>query len=96
MSDTSDPTLGWATYSFYYGTDLPDYPLIASSTDKIVVTDDLYDTTNAFAFEFSDVLTLTWASILLNGNITAAECDASAFAHARAAQVLCRAPISTS
>ena len=88
ISDTADPTLGWATHSFLYGTFLPDYPSIASSTDKIVVTDDVYDSLAGFAFDSGDFVTFTWASILGNGGIAAIECNAPPFIHPRAAQVL--------
>jgi hypothetical protein len=88
VSDTADPTLGWATYSALYGSYLPDYPSIASSTDKIVITDDVYDSTDAFAFVAQDLVTFTWASILGGGNLSVNECIADVFIHARAAQVL--------
>ena len=88
VSDTSDPTLGWATYSALYGPFLPDYPSIASSTDKIVITDDVYDSASAFDFFGQDFVTFTWASILGGANLTVNECLTDIFFHARAAQVL--------
>jgi len=35
ISDSSDPTGSWRVLFYGYGTDLPDYPSIASSSDKL-------------------------------------------------------------
>jgi hypothetical protein len=86
VSDGADPGAGWSTYSFFYGAFLPDYPSVASSTDKIVLTDDVYDST--FAFYAADLTTITWASILGGANLTGNECLDGSFIHPRAAHVL--------
>ena len=86
VSDGADPTAGWATYNIFYGVELPDYPSVASSSDKIVLTDNLFDPTDGFLG--ADLLTLTWSSILAGGAPTLHECIGSGLAHPRAAQVL--------
>lgn len=55
VSETADPLGSWDSFIFSYGTFLPDYPAIASSSDKIVVT----------ANEFSDPVTYAWSTFLL-------------------------------
>ena len=37
VSETSDPLGNWDSFLFSYGSNFPDYPAVASSTDKIVV-----------------------------------------------------------
>jgi hypothetical protein len=86
ISDGADPTAGWATYSIYYGDFLPDYPSISTSSDKIVITDDIFDPT--FAFDGAELNTFTWASILSGTSIVYNECFDTSYIHARAAQVL--------
>ena len=48
VSDTADPLGAWGTYTFGYGNSLPDFPAIASSSDKIVLA----------ANEFTDAASL--------------------------------------
>jgi hypothetical protein len=86
VSDGADPTAGWTTYSFSYGTWLPDFPSIASSSDKIVLTDNLFDDT--LAFVGADLVTVTWASVIAGVGPTVNECASSAYVHPRAAQLL--------
>ena len=86
ISDGADPTAGWATHAIYYGNQLPDYPSLATSGDKIVITDDIF--TPAFTFDSADLNSFTWASILSGASLVYNECLDSTFIHARAAQVL--------
>jgi hypothetical protein len=85
ISDGADPTAGWSTWSISYGAFFPDFPSVASSNDKVVLTDNLFDDTAAFYA--ADIQTLTWASILGGGSLGINECFGN-FAHPRAAQVL--------
>jgi hypothetical protein len=87
VSDGTDPTAGWSTYLIYFGDLFPDYPSLASSTDKIVVADDLFD---GVSFNpYMDINTFTWASILAGGAVTYNYCDPDPILmHPRAAQVL--------
>jgi hypothetical protein len=86
VSDGADPTAGWVTYNLWYADYLPDYPSVASSSDKIVVTDDLFDVSASFVG--ADLLTLNWSSILGGGALTGNECTSDSYVHPRAAQVL--------
>jgi hypothetical protein len=87
VSDGADPTAGWSTYLIYYADWFPDYPSLASSTDKIVMADDLFDFSEAFYG--ADINTITWASILGGGVINYHYCDTHTDqAHPRAALVL--------
>ncbi len=67
VSDTADPLGTWRVLQYGYGPDLPDYPGIATSSDKIVLA------VNEFAggatFLETSYLVLPWASIL-NGTPT--------------------------
>ncbi len=62
VSQSSDPLGAWATYTFPYGSYQPDYPAIASSTDKIVVTANEY--VDGVDYAGSSFLLLPWSSIL--------------------------------
>ncbi len=86
VSDGADPTAGWSTYAFDYGSFLPDYPSVASSGDKIVLTDNLFDPSPSLLG--ADLLTITWSSILGGATPVANECANSDFANPRAAQAL--------
>lgn len=87
VSDTADPTAGWSTYAFSFGTDLPDFPSIASSTDKIVLTDNLFHN-GGDTYAGSEILTIGWAVVLGGATVYANDCvDSTAFSP-RAAQVL--------
>jgi hypothetical protein len=86
VSDSADPTAGWTLIAIEFTNVLPDYPSLASSSDKIVVADNLFDAAGPFIA--ADLNTITWASILGGGAITYNFCDNSSYAHPRAAQVL--------
>ena len=86
VSDSADPTAGWTLIPIEFRNVLPDYPSLASSGDKIVIADNLFDAAGPFIA--ADLNTITWGSILGGGNITYNFCDDSRFAHPRAAQVL--------
>jgi hypothetical protein len=87
VSDGANPTAGWRVFPVSYGDQLPDYPAIASSNDKVVITDNLFDATDTAVG--ADLTTWTWASLLAGGTPTPAECttDDSRF-NARPGQVL--------
>lgn len=86
VSDGSDPTAGWTVYQFAYTNLLPDYPSIASSGDKIVIADNLFD--NFGSFLGAHIATVTWSSLLAGGAMSRIQCLAAGLAHPRAAQVL--------
>ena len=87
ISNGADPTAGWRIISTSFGTSLPDYPALASSNDKIVVTDNLFGPTSTPVG--ADLNTWTWSSILAGGALTYNHCttDGTRF-NARPAQVL--------
>ncbi|HEV2005695.1 MAG TPA: hypothetical protein VGQ85_03700, partial [Candidatus Limnocylindrales bacterium] len=85
VSDSADPTAGWTLFPVQFTGFLPDYPSLASSSDKIVVADNLFD---SVGFVAADINIFTWASILGGGPVTDVFCDSSAYAHPRGAQVL--------
>jgi hypothetical protein len=43
ISDSADPTLGWYVFSIPFGDFLPDYPGIGTSTDKVVISANIYE-----------------------------------------------------
>jgi hypothetical protein len=87
VSDGADPTAGWSTYLIRFADKLPDYPSLASSADKIVIADDLFD--GVSPYPYMDINTFTWASILAGGALTYNHCDPDLnLMHPRAAQVL--------
>ena len=85
ISDSADPTAGWTLLPVEFFSDLPDYPSLTSSSDKIVFADNLF---SGATFVGADINTFTWASILAGAAITYNFCDYSNMAHPRAAQVL--------
>lgn len=86
ISDSADPTAGWTLIPIEFTNVLPDFPSLASSSDKIVIADNLFDAAGPFLA--ADLNTITWASILAGANITYNFCDDPSYAHPRAAQVL--------
>jgi len=86
ISEGADPTAGWWIYQLSFGNVLPDYPSIASSSDKVVLTANIFDDT--LTFLGADILVITWSSILGGGLLTVNECGAGGLVHPRAAQVL--------
>lgn len=85
VSDSADPTAGWTLLPVAFFSDLPDYPSLASSSDKIVVADNLF---SGATFIGADINTFLWASILGGASVADTFCDFSNVAHPRAAQVL--------
>jgi hypothetical protein len=85
VSDSADPTAGWTLLPVAFFSDLPDYPSLSSSSDKIVVADNLF---SGPTFIGADINTFTWASILGGAVVVDTFCDYSDVAHPRAAQVL--------
>jgi hypothetical protein len=86
VSEGSDPTGGWWIYQFSFGSILPDYPSVSSSSNKVVLTANLFD--SSLTFLGADILVITWSSILAGGPLAVAECGAAGLVHPRAAQVL--------
>jgi hypothetical protein len=86
VSDSSDPTAGWTLFPVQFTGYLPDYPSLASASDKIVVADNLF--ASAGPFVAADINTFTWASILAGSALTFNSCDSSSYANPRGAQVL--------
>lgn len=71
ISETSDPLGAWTLYALPYGSDFPDYPGIASSTDKIVLTAQPFaddpatpDPAGGEVYAGADVSWLAWTEIL--------------------------------
>lgn len=71
VSETADPTGAWDLTEFaYYDTDgvtptLPDYPGIASSSDKIAITANEFDQTET-TYLGASTLVVRWSEILAN------------------------------
>lgn len=86
VSDGADPTQGWNMWPVFFGASLPDYPSLASSNDKIVIADNLYD--SSLAFLGADLNTFKWSEILAGTSVFDRYCDDGSFVHPRAAQVL--------
>jgi hypothetical protein len=86
VSDGADPTLGWTLIPILFGDALPDYPSLASSSDKIVITDNLFD--SSLSFLGADFNTIRWSEILAGAGIVDHFCTDPDFVHPRAAQVL--------
>jgi hypothetical protein len=70
VSDSADPTKTWSIFSIYYTDAVPDYPGIGTSTDKVVVTG------NIFALATDGAATLGCSP---QGNLLATEIDAMAW-----------------
>src|SRR3954471_22216564 len=67
VSESSDPSGAWDVYAYYYSDSagdptLPDYPGLASSTDKVVLTANEFDTSESFVG--SSILVLRWSDLL--------------------------------
>jgi hypothetical protein len=70
VSDGADPTAGWNVVSYGYWVDeaataatLPDYPGIATSSDKIVLTANEFDS-SLTSFLGASILVLRWSDVL--------------------------------
>ena len=70
VSDGSDPLGGWSVYQFWYGSYLPDYPGIASSSDKLVVTANEF--LDGMDYAGSSLLTIPWSPIIAGTDVGAA------------------------
>jgi hypothetical protein len=91
VSASADPLGSWDRYTIDFGPNLADYPALASSTDRIVLTsDDFSDFGGGLEFWRESILVLPWSAILAGGNVgyTYFPNDSGAFIHARPAQVL--------
>jgi len=66
VSDTANPLGTWTVHRINYGADMPDYPGIASTSDKVVLTSNLFlgptGTYDGTAFQF-----VSWASLIAGG-----------------------------
>ena len=84
VSDTADPTGGWSILSAPYPDTVPDYPGLGTSTDKIVVSANVFplaatgtglgcDINDADgAFVGTELDAVTWAQMLGSGNVDVA------------------------
>ena len=65
VSQTADPTGAWTALAFAYGNSLPDYPTIAVTQDKVILT------ANEFAdgslFTRSSLLIIDWGDVVDGG-----------------------------
>jgi hypothetical protein len=61
ISETSDPLGAWDIYYVSYADHIPDSPGLASSTDKIVITTNEFD---SLGYVGASVFAITWASLL--------------------------------
>lgn len=86
VSDGADPTQGWNLWPVFFGPYIPDYPSLASSNDKIVIADNLFD--SSLVFQGLDLNTFKWSEVLAGTNVVDRYCDDTGFVHPRAAQVL--------
>ena len=92
VSETADPLGAWDRFATSTGANFPDYPGLASSTDRIVVTADEFHFPGE-VYQFGLVATFPWAPILAGGSLT--EYDwlfPGTFIHVRPAQVLSPIP----
>ncbi|MDQ2966603.1 MAG: hypothetical protein M3R57_12230, partial [Chloroflexota bacterium] len=67
ISDNADPTTGWTTYSYVYPDAIPDYPGVGTSSDKVVISANVFPFVGvdcAFgAFAGTDLTVLDWAQL---------------------------------
>ncbi len=63
ISETADPLGAWSVYALSYGDKLPDYPGLASSSDKIALTSNQFETVG-LTFEQANVDIIDWAPLL--------------------------------
>ncbi len=89
ISETADPLGVWDEYYFDFGDILPDYPGIASSADKIVISQDEYSSA-ASLFDGASLLIIDWSEVLNPGTFTTLwyTGPVGSIAHTRPAQVL--------
>jgi len=92
VSETSDPTGAWNLYAFNYGVYLADYPGLASSSDRIVVTVNEFDSTNAFSYDGSSIRTIAWSQLLVGGPVNSDYLFTNLVWNFRPAQVLSTTP----
>jgi hypothetical protein len=83
VSETSDPFGVWDQFAFSFGPTLPDFPGLASSTDKVVITMNDYIHA-AVDFAGAEFLVVDWSALLNPGSFTSAHIaessiDANAF-----------------
>ena len=88
ISETSDPTGAWNLYAFNYGVYLADYAAVASSSDRIVLTVNEFDSTNSFAYDGSSIRTIAWSQILVGGPVVSHYLFVGSVWNFRPAQVL--------
>jgi hypothetical protein len=89
ISETSDPLGVWDQYYFDFGNVLADYPGIASSTDKIVISQNEFINAGA-DFVGASLVILDWSEVLNPGTFTTLTYTGpvGSIAHTRPAQVL--------
>lgn len=62
VSDSADPTAGWTITGWDFQGELPDFPGLGLSSDKVVVTANLY-AINSLAFDGADMIVLDAAAL---------------------------------
>lgn len=92
ISETSDPTGAWNLYAFSYGVYLADYAALASSSDRIVITVNEFDSTTSFIYGGSSIRTIAWSKLLVGGPVTSNYHYDSTVWNFRPAQVLSTTP----
>jgi hypothetical protein len=65
VSDTANPLGGWTVHRLNYGAFMPDYPGIASTSDKIVLTSNEYLGGNTY--DGTSYQLVSWASLIAGG-----------------------------
>jgi hypothetical protein len=93
ISETADPLGVWDEFFFDFGNILPDYPGIASSTDKIVISQNEFSGAASF-FDGASLLILDWSQLVNPGTFTSLwyTGPAGGIAHVRPAQLLTPSP----
>ena len=90
ISETADPLGAWDTYAIDTGGDLPDYPGLASSTDRIVLTaDDFQLFGGGSGYQGPEIDVIAWSQITAGTTVNVVTyTSGAAVAHLRPAQVL--------
>jgi hypothetical protein len=90
VSETADPLGAWDTYAIDTGSEVPDYPALASSTDRIVLTADDFELfSGGTGYQGSEIDVIAWSQILAGVTVTPSLfTSTNAVAHPRPAQVL--------
>ena len=90
ISETTDPLGAWDTYAIDTGGDLPDYPGLASSTDRIVLTaNDFQLFGGGTGYQGPEIDIIAWSQITAGATVNVVTYTSdTTVAHLRPAQVL--------